>query len=190
MGFASKQDAERVMVELNQRMADYGLSLHPEKTRLVPFRSSRPGGIRRQRAGDIRPVGLHAGLAANAQGTVGCGHEDTQGKAKEGAQSSRRTLSTPSARLAQGAARRAHQADRRTPQLLDDPSWPTWQAASIIWHEVMHQYGYTRGDNYDNTSAKAACGGASNVAFDFQSNTMPYPVDNCLGGVLTESGRT
>jgi hypothetical protein len=37
MGFASKQDAERVMAELNQRMADYGLRLHPDKTRLVAF---------------------------------------------------------------------------------------------------------------------------------------------------------
>lgn len=47
MGFASKQDAERVMQMLHERMTAYGLTLHPEKTRLVPFK--RPS--RGQRAG-------------------------------------------------------------------------------------------------------------------------------------------
>jgi group II intron reverse transcriptase/maturase len=37
MGFRSKQDAERVMGMLTERMAEYGLTLHPDKTRLVPF---------------------------------------------------------------------------------------------------------------------------------------------------------
>jgi hypothetical protein len=37
MGFKSKEDAECVMVLLTQRMAAFGLALHPDKTRLVPF---------------------------------------------------------------------------------------------------------------------------------------------------------
>jgi len=37
MGFESKEDAERVMEMLTQRMADYGLKLHPDKTRLIDF---------------------------------------------------------------------------------------------------------------------------------------------------------
>lgn len=37
MGFKSKEDAECVMVMLAQRMAFFGLTLHPDKTRLVPF---------------------------------------------------------------------------------------------------------------------------------------------------------
>ncbi len=47
MGFRSKQDAERVMAMLAARMAEFGLRLHPDKTRLVPFgRPDRasPGG--------------------------------------------------------------------------------------------------------------------------------------------------
>jgi group II intron reverse transcriptase/maturase len=36
--FADEQDARRVMDVLAKRFAKYGLTLHPEKTRLVPFR--------------------------------------------------------------------------------------------------------------------------------------------------------
>ncbi len=39
--FACEEDARRVWSVLPRRMARYGLTLHPEKTRLVPFR--RPG---------------------------------------------------------------------------------------------------------------------------------------------------
>lgn len=42
IGFALKEDAERVMQVLPKRMSRYGLTLHPEKTRLLPF--SRPKG--------------------------------------------------------------------------------------------------------------------------------------------------
>jgi len=37
IGFERREDAEKVMAMLQQRMAEYGLRLHPEKTRLVPF---------------------------------------------------------------------------------------------------------------------------------------------------------
>jgi group II intron reverse transcriptase/maturase len=45
--FESRREAERMLEMLRQRMAQYGLRLHPEKTRLVPF--SRPP--RRQQEG-------------------------------------------------------------------------------------------------------------------------------------------
>ena len=38
IGFERPEEAEMVMAMLRQRMAEYGLRLHPEKTRLVPFR--------------------------------------------------------------------------------------------------------------------------------------------------------
>lgn len=41
--FASKRDARRVMEVLPKRFGRYGLSLHPEKTRLVEFRKPRNG---------------------------------------------------------------------------------------------------------------------------------------------------
>jgi RNA-directed DNA polymerase len=40
--FENDDDARRVMVVLPQRFGKYGLTLHPEKTRLVPFK--RPTG--------------------------------------------------------------------------------------------------------------------------------------------------
>jgi group II intron reverse transcriptase/maturase len=43
IGFERQDDAERVMAVLPKRMGRYGLTLHADKTRLVPFR--RPTGI-------------------------------------------------------------------------------------------------------------------------------------------------
>ncbi len=51
MGFASQQDARRVMEVLPKRFVKYGLTLHPDKTRLVPFRKPTHG----DRAGGSRP---------------------------------------------------------------------------------------------------------------------------------------
>jgi len=55
MGFACESDARRVLEVLAKRLQRYGLTLHPEKTRLVPFvrppaRSSGKGS-----AGDTEP---------------------------------------------------------------------------------------------------------------------------------------
>lgn len=46
VGFRSKEDAERVLALLHERMAEFGLTLHPEKTRLIPFRRPRRGDRR------------------------------------------------------------------------------------------------------------------------------------------------
>jgi group II intron reverse transcriptase/maturase len=37
MGFACEEDARRVLAVLPKRLGKYGLTIHPEKTRLVPF---------------------------------------------------------------------------------------------------------------------------------------------------------
>jgi RNA-directed DNA polymerase len=42
IGFTDEQDARRVMEVLPKRFGKYGLTLHPEKTRLVPFRQPSP----------------------------------------------------------------------------------------------------------------------------------------------------
>ncbi len=48
MGFSHEEDARRVLAVLPKRFAKYGLTIHPEKTRLVPFerpdRASKPPG--------------------------------------------------------------------------------------------------------------------------------------------------
>ncbi len=65
MGFSREEDARRVMDVLPKRFEKYGLTIHPEKTRLVPF--ERPGGDpkgttpeARNPCRDLRPAGLHA----------------------------------------------------------------------------------------------------------------------------------
>ncbi len=49
MGFEYERDAERVMEVLWKRFARFGLELHPEKTRIVPFRQPPAGGPRDRR---------------------------------------------------------------------------------------------------------------------------------------------
>jgi RNA-directed DNA polymerase len=46
IGFTNEDDARRVMEVLPKRFGKYGLAIHPDKTRLVPFRSpaSSDGG--------------------------------------------------------------------------------------------------------------------------------------------------
>jgi len=48
MGFAREEDARKVMEVLPKRFGMYGLTIHPDKTRLVPFRRPQSG---RQRGG-------------------------------------------------------------------------------------------------------------------------------------------
>jgi hypothetical protein len=44
IAFADLQDAKRVLDVLGKRLARYELTLHPDKTRFVDFRSNRPDG--------------------------------------------------------------------------------------------------------------------------------------------------
>ena len=44
LGFSREEDARRVLAVLPKRFGKYGLSLHPDKTRLIDFRSPRGGG--------------------------------------------------------------------------------------------------------------------------------------------------
>jgi group II intron reverse transcriptase/maturase len=45
IGFTHRKDAERVYRVIFQRFEKYGLKLHPEKTRLVPFGRPEKGGL-------------------------------------------------------------------------------------------------------------------------------------------------
>ena len=45
--FSSEADAREVKDLLAKRFSQYGLSLHPDKTRLIEFRPDRPGGDRK-----------------------------------------------------------------------------------------------------------------------------------------------
>jgi RNA-directed DNA polymerase len=63
MGFSCEEDARQVMAELPQRFEKYGLTIHPDKTRLVPFeRPNRapagPDSQRRQPPGSFDLLGF------------------------------------------------------------------------------------------------------------------------------------
>jgi len=77
-------------------------------------------------------------------------------------------------------------------QVIDAPrsgAWPYSQAANSIWHEAMHQHGYTHGGN-DQASAQPACGYAGDPTWDYQNNTMPYILGACVSAVLDASAGT
>jgi group II intron reverse transcriptase/maturase len=52
-GFEHRDDAERFLTDLRERFAEFGLELHPEKTRLIEF--GRFAAENRARRGDRRP---------------------------------------------------------------------------------------------------------------------------------------
>ena len=64
-----------MMEVLPKRFEKYGLTIHPDKTRLVPFErpSDRPqrSGTGEDSRGDIRPAGIHALLGTLSQGLLG-----------------------------------------------------------------------------------------------------------------------
>jgi group II intron reverse transcriptase/maturase len=83
MGFSCEEDARRVMDVLPKRFEKYGLTIPPEKTRLVPLRAAlrRPG--RSELGGadssrDLRPAGLHALLGRLTERELGGEAQDVQ----------------------------------------------------------------------------------------------------------------
>jgi RNA-directed DNA polymerase len=63
MGFASEEDARRVLDVLPKRFGNYGLTLHPDKTRLVSFqspsrRTPRPGSSQERKPGSFDLLGF------------------------------------------------------------------------------------------------------------------------------------
>jgi RNA-directed DNA polymerase len=53
VGFESRRDADRFLVDLKVRLAEFALELHPEKTRLIEF--GRHAATHRARRGDGKP---------------------------------------------------------------------------------------------------------------------------------------
>jgi hypothetical protein len=53
VGFQSKTDAERFLKEFRERLAKFGLELHPEKTRLLEF--GRFAAVDRRKRGEKKP---------------------------------------------------------------------------------------------------------------------------------------
>lgn len=56
IGFTQEEDARRVLAVLPQRFGKYGLTIHPDKTRLIPFQQP-PAAARGKGAGSGTPPG-------------------------------------------------------------------------------------------------------------------------------------
>ena len=95
IGFASEEDARRVMDVLPKRFGKYGLTLHPEKTRLVPFRRPWFDSVRRDGVG--RGPGRSTCSGSRTTGLVparelGGQAEDGEGPLQPGAEEGRRLV--------------------------------------------------------------------------------------------------
>src|SRR5204863_8838777 len=64
MGFEKAADARRMLVDLKDRLAKFGLALHEDKTRLIEF--GRLPALRRQQRGERRLETRHAARRASA----------------------------------------------------------------------------------------------------------------------------
>ena len=72
MGFQSRVDAERFLRELQKRLEQFGLQLHPEKTRLIEFgRFAAESRERKGRASRRRSIFWASRIAAGRPGKAG-----------------------------------------------------------------------------------------------------------------------
>lgn len=72
LGFEREEDARKVLAVLAKRLARFGLTLHPEKTRLVDFRNPerRPDGTQRDRSFDMLGFTHYWGRSRKGRGIV------------------------------------------------------------------------------------------------------------------------
>ncbi len=102
MCFEREDDARRVFDVLPKRMGAYGLELHPDKTKLIPF--TRAGTAERERLGDIRFPRFHDVLEAHEERKLDACISDAQLTTATGDCADRRILSEKQTPACQGAA--------------------------------------------------------------------------------------
>ena len=106
IGFTEDEDARRVMGVLPKRFGKYGLTIHPDKTRLVPFR--KPEGDRRSPTTTVRARSTSLGSPISrriAKGELDSEAEDSGQPVHEGGQDDCPVVPVPSPRPGLGAAR-------------------------------------------------------------------------------------
>lgn len=108
VGFQHRHEAERFLAELRERFAQFGLELHPDKTRLIRFgrfavQSGRGAG--RGQTANLQLPWLHAVLREDAKGRVhGAAPDDAKAVAGQAARGESRVAPT-SAHAHPGARR-------------------------------------------------------------------------------------
>jgi group II intron reverse transcriptase/maturase len=89
VGFEHRTDAERFLKEFQERLAKFGLEIHPEKTRLIEF-----GRFAQANAGNLHVSGFHALLRRELE-RLFRGPAQKRGQADEGEASAVKTGATP-----------------------------------------------------------------------------------------------
>ena len=91
MGFSHEEDARRVLAVLPKRFAKYGLTIHPDKTRLVPFERpdhgpKPPDANRREPPGTFDLLGFTHFWARSLRGKLGGEAQDISQSIQPGAE--------------------------------------------------------------------------------------------------------
>ena len=82
VGFEHETDARRFLDEMRERLQEFALSLHSEKTRLIEFgrfAADKPQAARARQTGDLHLPGLHLYLRQNSSGQIPNQTEDPAG---------------------------------------------------------------------------------------------------------------
>ena len=118
LAFSNEADAREVKDLLAKRFSQYGLSLHPEKTRLIEFRPAGMGGKTKGRASRLRLSRLHALLGPRGEEALGGEAQDRRQPHAPDAETSERVVSEASAPSGGVATRAAEQGAAGVGQLL------------------------------------------------------------------------
>ena len=135
IGVAREDDARRIMEVLPKRMSKYGLTVHPEKTRLVRFQPPQAARLRNRGTGptrtdDIRLSGIYPLLGTISARRMGGQTEDGEEPTQASACSAVGMVSKKSAPSDQGAAPEAHAKAARPLRVLRD-HWKLLQPPGI-----------------------------------------------------------
>ena len=118
--FQYREDAERVLQVLSKRFAKFGLTLHPEKTRLLAFgRSALPRRPGDAAAGHLRLSRLHARMRTEPTGAVHDSRPDHAQTPPAECEGGGAVVPAASARPGRGPSRGAQ---RQTPGPLSVPT--------------------------------------------------------------------
>ena len=124
LGFSQEEDARRVLAVLPKRFGKYGLTLHPEKTRLIDFRRREDTSPRdssdRPTTGDVRSAGLYPLLGEVPTWVLGDQAEDSHGSSESGDHPHRTVVPRASPRAGRRAARGASPEAARALRVLRD----------------------------------------------------------------------
>ena len=118
IGFEREDDARRVMAVLGKRLGRFGLALHPDKTRLIPFRRPPAGQKGGKGPATFDFLGFTLYWARSSKGRWGMLCKTRSASLRRAIQSVYAMVSSPSPPFGEGSARGAHEAHSGTLQLL------------------------------------------------------------------------